>query len=92
MESLDDNKIKENGGRYVKPEITKLEPLAVDCSGAASLLSISRSHFLSLLSAGRIGPQGERLGRRVVFPVDELRRWVLRGMPPRCRWMQEKDL
>jgi excisionase family DNA binding protein len=60
-------------------------PLAVSASAAAALLGISRAHWLRLCSAGRV-PEPVRLGRCVRWNVDELKRWIEAGAPPRCRW------
>ncbi len=68
------------------------EPLLVDAKTAAVMLSIGRSHFLSLLSAGKIGPMAQKLGRRSLFSVRELRAWVDAGMPGRQKWVEQKKM
>lgn len=68
------------------------EPLLVDAKTAAMMLSIGRSHFLSLLSAGKIGPMPRKLGRRSLFSVKELDRWVDAGMPVRQKWVEQKKM
>lgn len=64
----------------------------VDAKTAAGMLGIGRSHFMALLSSGRIGPMAQKLGRRSLFSVRELRAWVDAGMPGRLRWNEEKKL
>ena len=64
-----------------------IEPLAVPVETAAAIIGISRSHFLSLEKSGAIGPQSlESLGFRKLYAVDELKRWVIAGMPRRSDW------
>ena len=68
------------------------EPLLVDAKTAAVMLSIGRSHFLSLLSAGKIGPMPRKLGRRSLFSVREVRAWVDAGMPGRQKWIEQEKI
>jgi excisionase family DNA binding protein len=60
--------------------------LLLSASEVASALGISRSSFYSLCSSGRIGPTGIKLGGRVLYSAEELRRWVQEGCPARCKW------
>ena len=69
---------------------TCVERLAVDSATASAMLGMSRSHFLSLCSSGRIGPVARKLGRKSLFVVSELRDWCAAGMPPREQWVQMK--
>ena len=62
------------------------DKLLLSAREAASSLGISRSSFYSLLSSGRIGPMGIRLGGRVLFCRAELEAWVAAGCPARCKW------
>ena len=62
-----------------------LARLAVDAAGVARLLSVSERHVWALHSSGRL-PLPCRAGRRLLWPVDELRAWCLAGMPPRETW------
>ena len=55
------------------------EPLLVDVQEFADLLNISRSTLFSLVSAGRIGPQPIRLGRRRLYRRIEVVDWVAEG-------------
>lgn len=71
-------------------ETMQIEPLLVDAKQAASLLGIGKSHFQALLSAGKIGPLAQKLGRRSLFSVRELRSWVDAGTPPRQAWIEKK--
>lgn len=72
--------------RSADPPAGPLAPLLVDSAGAARLLGgISRSHFAGLHAGGRL-PLPIRLGRRVMWSVGELERWVQVGCPSRERW------
>jgi predicted DNA-binding transcriptional regulator AlpA len=50
------------------------------------LLSISRSSFFSLRSAGRIPLQPVRLSSKLLFRADEARAWVTQNCPAAGRW------
>ena len=50
------------------------EPLAVNAKEAAALLGVSQRLLWSLTNAGQV--PHVRLGRRVLYPVDELRKWL----------------
>ena len=67
------------------------EPLLVDVKCAATMLGIGRSHFYSLLSTGQIGPIAHKLGKRSLYSVSELREWVNAKMPPRHKWIEQKN-
>lgn len=67
-----------------------LARLAVDAAGVARLLSVSERHVWAMHSSGRL-PLPCRLGRRLAWPVDELRAWCLAGMPPRETWQALRD-
>ncbi|NVM23540.1 MAG: helix-turn-helix domain-containing protein [Desulfobacterales bacterium] len=56
--------------------------LLVDDKGAASLLNVSRVHFLKLRASGRIDVPRISLGRRKLYSVNDLRRWVDGGCKP----------
>ncbi len=71
-------------------ETMQVEPLLVDAKQAASMLGIGRSHFLALSNSGKIGPMAHKLGKRSLYSVKELDKWVDAGMPPRQRWIEEK--
>ena len=60
----------------------QIEPLLIDEKGAASLLNISRAHFLKLRSTGRINVARISLGRRKLYAVNDLKEWVNRGCKP----------
>jgi excisionase family DNA binding protein len=61
----------------------KIEKLAVNRFEAAQLLSISLRTLDSLLARGEL--RGRRVGRRVLFPVEELQRFLKRDHPvPGC--------
>lgn len=67
----------------VKPVV--LQTLGVEAVEAARLCGVSRSTWYSLRKAGRV-PKPVRLGRRVLWRVEELREWVAAGCPPLSRW------
>ncbi len=69
---------------------SNMEPLLVDAKQAAFMLGIGRSHFLALSSSGQIGPMAHKLGKRSLYSVKELGKWVDAGMPPRQRWIEKK--
>ncbi len=50
------------------------ERLAVNAKEAAALLGVSQRLLWTWTNAGQI--PHVRLGRRVLYPVDELRRWL----------------
>jgi len=61
------------------------ESLTMEATDVAKLLSISRSSWLKLRAAGRT-PRPIRLGRRVLWRVDEIREWVRQGCPAQSVW------
>jgi len=62
--------------------------LLIGANQAAVLLSISRSNFYALLSAGRIGPEPIHLGKRVLWKRAELEVWVKADCPNREKWLE----
>lgn len=68
-------------------KIDKVEPILVGISDAAKMLSISRGLFYEMISDGRLGPVGIRFGRKRLFSVGELRRWVDASCPCREKWL-----
>jgi excisionase family DNA binding protein len=72
------------------------DKLLLSAAEAASTLGISRSAFYSLLSSGRIGPVGIRLGRSVRWSIEEIKDWLLArdtrtgSLPNRERWLAMK--
>ena len=57
---------------------------------AAALGSISVSHLDRLERRGAIGPRPLKLGKCVLYRVDELRAWVEAGLPGRVAWDNER--
>jgi hypothetical protein len=51
------------------------------------MVSMTRSTFFKSKAAGRIGPEGRRFGKVVLYSVAELEAWVAAGMPPRHEWV-----
>jgi len=66
---------------------TTLEPLLVDVAGAARMLSIGHSLLYEMASDGRLGPMAIPFGRKKLYRIDELRRWVQEGCKPRSQWL-----
>jgi excisionase family DNA binding protein len=54
-----------------------MEPLAVDLREAARLTSLSMRSLRRYIKTGRI--RGVRIGRRVLIPLDSLRRLLQQG-------------
>jgi predicted DNA-binding transcriptional regulator AlpA len=54
------------------------------------MLGIARSSFCKLMAQGRL-PAPVRLGRRVLWPVAELVRWIEAGCPSREVWEQRRS-
>lgn len=71
--------------------VPKPEPLLVDAKQAALMLGIGRSHFYAMLSSGQIGPMAHKLGKRSLYSVKELDKWVDAAMPPRHKWITQKN-
>ena len=60
-------------------------PLAVGQQELARLIGLAPRTIRSLNSAGRI-PRAIHLGRRRVWCVAEIQRWLEAGAPERTRW------
>jgi hypothetical protein len=71
-----------------------VEPILVGIEDAATMLGISVSTFKMLDRKGGIGPLPVKIStvKRTLYPVDELRRWVLAGCPTREKWQRLKEL
>jgi excisionase family DNA binding protein len=68
-------------------ETQTIERLLLSAAETAALLGISRSHFYGLISSGRFGVVGYKLGHSVRYSKAELQRWVEAGCPSRDRWL-----
>ncbi len=64
-----------------------VDPLLVDARKAASMCGIGRTLWYDLGSAGRL-PKPIRLGRRLLWRVDEIKAWIAAGCPGRSLWEQ----
>ncbi len=69
----------------------RIDPLLVPASEAAAMLSVSRTKFYELHSAGRV-PMPIRFDKRVLWRVEELRLWVQAGCPARIQWEKQKQI
>ena len=67
------------------PEARAVNALVVEAVQAARLCGVSRATWYSLRKAGRI-PRPVRIGRRVLWRIEELREWMAAGCPPCSRW------
>lgn len=85
-DDLGRDEIDTDAGTAPMVQLAAVEPVAVDPAQAAKLIGVSKSMFFKLVSAGRIGPAGVKLGRCVRFSLSELRAWGEAGMPPRHEW------
>lgn len=73
-------------------DTTQLEPALVSAKDAAKLCGVGDRMWRTMNRDGRI-PEPVRLGRRVLWRVEELRDWARAGCPPRRRWeWPKKDL
>lgn len=63
----------------------EIQPGAVDAPNAAKFCGVGETLWHEQNAQGLI-PEPVRIGRRVVWPVDELRAWLLAGAPPRRQW------
>jgi len=70
----------------------KQQPLLLSAAQAAALLSISRGHFYSLHTSGRLGPLPIRLNKSVRWIFVQLEEWVRKGCPPREKWLEVYDV
>ena len=61
-------------------EIVQIEPLAVRPAEAARLIGVSLRKFAEMRSCGLL-PPSYKLGRCVVFKIDDLKNWVRWGFP-----------
>lgn len=67
------------------------EPLLLTTDQAARLLGIGRTSLYSMHTTDRLGPMPVRLGRRILWRHEELKRWVDAGCPPRRQWVKNKQ-
>jgi predicted DNA-binding transcriptional regulator AlpA len=62
-----------------------VEPLLVPASDAARMCGLSEASWYRLKAAGKV-PLPVRLGGRVFWRLDELRRWCAAGCPDLRNW------
>jgi len=67
---------------------TSTTPLLVPADEAARLLGVGRSLFYELKSSGRIPLEPIRFGRKRLYRVEDLERFVRAGCP--TRWTVEE--
>lgn len=70
----------------MNPTPPQSEPLLIPLADVPRVLSFGRSHLYSQIAGGKFGPTILRVGRKRLVRLDELRRWVNCGMPPRDEW------
>jgi predicted DNA-binding transcriptional regulator AlpA len=68
-----------------RPEAPSVEPLLVPAATAAPLCGVSEASWYRLKAAGKL-PAPVRLGGRVLWRVEELRRWCAAGCPDLRTW------
>lgn len=61
-------------------------PILVDSEAAALALGIGLTLFEEINTTGELGPSSHRIGRRVLWNVNELQAWVNAGRPRRDKW------
>ena len=79
--------IEERGEAIIAPAADADKSLVYDDVGLAAALTISRSFVHKLKSRGAL-PRPRRIGRRVLWPREEIEAWVRAGMPSRAKWEQ----
>jgi predicted DNA-binding transcriptional regulator AlpA len=72
-------------GTALADPIPAVEALLVDAKEAARICGISEASWYRLKSAGKL-PLPVRLGGRVLWRVEELRRWTVAGCPDLRTW------
>ena len=72
-------------------KLAPTDALLVSALTASRMLNISRALLYQMQSDGRLGPLPVAFGRRKLWVVDELRRWVQHDppCPPREMWIKE---
>jgi predicted DNA-binding transcriptional regulator AlpA len=68
-----------------RPETPAFEPLLVPAPEASRICGVSEASWYRLKSSGKV-PLPVRLGGRVLWRVDELRRWCAAGCPDLRTW------
>lgn len=68
-----------------------IDSLLVNINQAAKLIGVGRTLFYSMHTNGQLGPSPVRFGRRILWRVDELTRWVQAGCPKRQEWIKNKQ-
>ena len=66
-------------------------PLLADISTVCHMLSLSRSKLNQLRSSGELGPMSKNLGGKILYDVEELRRWSVAGCPNREQWLEQRN-
>ena len=68
--------------------LAPIEPLLLTATQCGQLMGLSRSMFYKMNEVGKVGPQPIRYGKCVRWSLEELRRWVRAGSPPRHLWVE----
>lgn len=63
----------------------RVEPLAVAAKQAASMCGVSTAMWWKMKNSGRC-PAPVKLGRRLLWRVEDLRQWVADGCPAPSAW------
>jgi len=68
-------------------ENTRIVPvLGLSAQDVADALGVARSYVYTMDKTGELGPQAHKLGGRRIWSAEEVRLWMLHGMPSRGRW------
>lgn len=67
----------------------EMEPLAVPAIEAARLCGVSVAMWWKMKNSARC-PAPVRIGRRLLWRVDELRQWMAQGCPPASRFKADQ--
>lgn len=63
------------------PAVEGVQPVLGPDTAAAKIAGISRAHLHRLRAAGLFGPRAVKLGRRLLFNLEEIRCWVASPLP-----------
>lgn len=70
--------------------VQHVEAVMVGAKEAAALCGVGSTLWTQMVADGR-APLPVKLGRRSLWPVEELRAWARAGCPPRRRWTWPPD-
>jgi len=65
-----------------------IEPLLLCASDAAKLIGVGRTLFYQMHSTGQLGPMAIQFGKRRLWRVTDLKKWVADNCPSRDDWLK----